>query len=164
MSIREWSPDEEVAEITQMLHRAYAELAAMGLHYLATHQSDEVTRQRLQKGVGWVAEEDAKVVGTISLCPWTVLSNPVKDYQRPGLWLFHQFGVDPSWQRRGIGSQLLEVVENRARQERAAELACDTAESAHHLIALYERRGFTIIGRANFSDVNYQSVILSKTL
>lgn len=56
-----------------MLRRAYAEPAAMGFNYLATHQNDEVTRQRLAKDSAWVAEDEGVIVGTISVCPWTAL-------------------------------------------------------------------------------------------
>jgi len=41
--IRSLQDSDDVDEITEMLHRAYAGLAAMGLRYLATHQSADVT-------------------------------------------------------------------------------------------------------------------------
>lgn len=164
VKIREWEVGEEVSAITEMLHRAYAVLAEMGLHYAAVDQGDEVTRQRMGKDVSWLAEEEGVLLGTIALCPWTSLSEPAEAYQRPGLWLFHQFGVEPTHQRRGIGSQLLEVAEDYVRRKGASELACDTAVSAGHLISLYERKGFQIVGKAAFEDTNYESVILAKTL
>lgn len=162
--IRRWQAGDEVSPITAMLHRAYAELAALGLRYVATDQSDDVTAQRLQNGVSWVAEADGAVVGTISLCPWTFLSQPAKAYQRPGLWLFYQFGVEPARQRAGIGSALMEVAEQHAQSEGASEIACDTAVGATHLISLYERKGFAIVGTADFEETNYESVILVKNL
>lgn len=109
VKIREWEVGEEVSAITEMLHRAYAVLAEMGLHYAAVDQGDEVTRQRMGKDVSWLAEEYAR--------------------------------------RKG-----------------ASELACDTAVSAGHIISLYERKGFQIVGKAAFEDTNYESVILAKTL
>ena len=164
MKIRRWVPGEEVAPITEMLRRAYAELKAMGFNYLATHQSDEVTRLRLEKDAAWVAEDEGAIVGTISVCPWTSLSDPAEAYRRPGLWLFHQFGVEPAHQGRGIGTRLMEVAEEHARAHGAAEIACDTAEGATHLVSMYEGKGFSIVGRADFGDTNYESVILVKRL
>lgn len=164
VKIREWVPGDDVRPVTALLHRAYAELAAMGLRYVATHQDDETTRLRLAKDTSWVAEDAGVLVGTIAVCPWTSLRNAAEGYRRPGLWLFHQFGVDPPCQRRGIGSKLLAVAEDHARRNGATEFACDTAEGATHLIALYERLGFEIVGEADFEDTNYKSFILVKRL
>ena len=44
------------------------------------------------------------------------------------------------------------------------ELACDTAEGATHLIALYTKQGFQKVGMADWEGTNYKSVIFSKTL
>ena len=159
-----WRVGDDVGPVTEMLHRAYTELAEMGLRYVATHQSDAVTRQRLQKDVSWVAEEDGVIVGTIAVCPWESLSDPAEAYRRPGLWLFHQFGVEPEFQRRGIGRRLMAAAEDHARRKGGAEFACDTAVPATHLIAMYEGMGFEVVGRANFDDTNYESVILAKGL
>ena len=46
IEVRPLSPVDSIPELTRLLHRAYARLAAMGLRYMATHQSDEVTRER----------------------------------------------------------------------------------------------------------------------
>jgi len=125
---------------------------------------DEVTWQRMGKDVSWVAEEEVVVLGKIALWLWTSLSEPAEDYQQPGLWLFHQFGVEPTHQRRGIGSQLLEVAEEYLRRKGASELACDTAVSAGHLISHYERKGFQMVGKAAFAHTYYESVIPAKKL
>ena len=164
MQIRRWDPTDGVSPVTALLHRAYADLAAMGLRYVASHQDDEVTRQRLLKDVSWVAEEEGAVVGTIALCPWTALCEPAEAYRRPGLWLFHQFGVDPAWQRRGIGLALLAAAEDHARAAGARELGCDTAVGAVHLVKLYRRLGFEIVGEADFPCTNYRSYIFAKPL
>lgn len=46
----------------------------------------------------------------------------------------------------------------------ARELACDTAEGAVHLIAMYRKRGFRQVGTADWEGTNYMSVVLSKSL
>ena len=58
--IRELAPLDDVELLTEMLHRAYAPLAALGLRYSATHQSPEVTRRRLDKGYSLVAEVEGR--------------------------------------------------------------------------------------------------------
>ena len=39
-----------------------------------------------------------------------------------------------------------------------------TSVGATHLISLYERKGFEIVGEADFKDTNYKSVIMVKSL
>lgn len=46
IEVRRLLPADSIPDLTHLLHRAYARLAAMGLRYMATHQSDEVTRER----------------------------------------------------------------------------------------------------------------------
>jgi hypothetical protein len=57
-------------ELTALLHRAYADLGAMGLNYTAVDQSAEVTRLRIAGGRGFVAIDRAgRIVGTIVFYP-----------------------------------------------------------------------------------------------
>lgn len=162
--VRPWSPEHDsLAELTELLHAAYAELAALGLRYVATHQDEATTRARLERGEAFVAEWDGRLAGTITLVP-PGRAEGCAWYRRAEVAVFSQFGVAPDLQRRGIGRALLDRVDARARELGALELACDTSESATHLIALYERLGFRIVDEANWDCVNYRSVILSRTL
>lgn len=156
--------DDSIEELTELIHRAYASLAAMGLRYLGTWQPPETTRERAEGGECWVAEVDGQVVGTIAFqppgrsggCPW---------YERPDVATFGQFAVEPSLQGSGVGSALLTLVEARALELGAAEIACDTAEPATHLIRWYEARGYRIVDRVDWRPgTNYLSVVLSKRL
>ena len=70
--VERWSDGAEVAQITKLLCAAYAELAAMGFRYVATHQGDAVTKTRLQRGESFIAgggDVGGRIVGTINLCP-----------------------------------------------------------------------------------------------
>lgn len=42
--IRPLDPADSIAELTALLHRAYAPLLAQGLRYVATHQDETTTR------------------------------------------------------------------------------------------------------------------------
>lgn len=164
VTIERWTDEAEIPEITELLHAAYAELAAMGFQYVATRQDDPVTKKRLERGESFVARDDGgggRIVGTINLCP-PGISAHTPWYSRPGVAFFGQFGVLPRCQRGGVGSMLLDAVEARALQLGATELACDTAEGATHLIEMYGRRGFRFIEYADWEVTNYRSVILSK--
>jgi len=163
VEIRRLVPTDDLRELTELLHRSYKQLADMGFRFLATHQDAETTRERANSGECFVGCKDGRLVATLTFydaehtqgCSW---------YDRPEVASFGQFAVEPSLQRSGIGSRLIELAEGRALETRAAELALDTAEGATHLIALYERRGYRLVGSADWGETNYRSVILSKRL
>ncbi len=163
IQIREIANDDSVSAITNLLHRAYASLAEQGFRYLATHQDEFVTRKRLDSGFAFVAELNDRIVGTVVLrspaattgCDW---------YDREGVSSFGQFGVEPDYQGMGIGGCLIETVEHRARKEGFSDLAIDTADGADKLIQMYQRRGYSLVGEADWDDTNYRSVILNKHL
>lgn len=135
----------------------------MGLRFLATYQDDDMTRERLFEGIGFVAILDDAIVGTVSAysasrseeCGW---------YRNPGVWCFGQFAVEPDLQKSGLGSSMLQFVEDVSRREGGLELALDTSEQATHLIDYYTRRGFRFIEYVKWPSTNYRSVVLSKNL
>jgi len=156
--------DGEIPAVTLLLHRAYARLAAGGLHFVAAHQDDDTTRTRIRGGVCLVAERDGAIVGTITYlppgekggCDW---------YERDDVAEFEQYAVEPALQGTGIGERLLGEAERRAIGDGAAELACDTAAPATGLIAMYRRRGYRIVQPVDWRPfTNYESVVLSKRL
>ena len=163
IEVRLMFPTDSIPELTCLLHRAYARLAAMGLRYMATHQSDEVTRERAGQGECYVALKDGVLVGTLLLksadrtggSPWL---------DRPEVASLGQFAVAPEVQALGLGARLMDLVEARATETGAAEIALDTAEPATHLVAWYGRRGYRLIEHAQWEwgHTNYRSVIMSK--
>ena len=162
LSIRLITPADSISELTHLLHRAYRPLAEAGMNYMACSQDDDETRRRIAKGECWLAMLNDRIVGTVTLylppgsgSPW---------YSRPDVASFGQFAVEPLHQSRGIGSRLVDHVERRAGEGGAAELACDTAEPAKHLIAWYERRGYRFVEFAQWKKANYRSVILTKSV
>ena len=165
VEIRRLAATDSFAEMTALLHAAYAPLAAAGMRFWATHQDEATTRERATEGECWVAVETAtgRMVGTITLrplggakgCAW---------FDRADVAVCGQFGVAPELKGRGLGAALMDVVVERAREMGAAELAGDTAETAHHLISMYERWGFRRVGHVQWDGVNYRSVLLSKRL
>ena len=161
--IRPLQPGDDFVQLTELLHRAYAQLAEMGFRYTATYQTPEITRNRCETGTCLLAILDERVVGTVTYyhpqqtchADW---------YDRLEVASFGQFGVDPPMQGAGIGARLMDAVEALAKADGAAELACDTAEGATHLIEMYERKGYRRVGTVDWRDTNYMSVILSKEI
>jgi GNAT superfamily N-acetyltransferase len=163
LQIREWAAGDNVSELTELLHRAYKPLLDMGLRFVATWQDDSITLDRITKGKCFLATLDGRVVATVTLydpqytsgCPW---------YDRDDVAHFGQFAVEPTLQGRGIGNAMMDYVETLATKHSTAELALDTSELAHHLIDYYSRRGYRFIEHTQWPEVNYRSVIMSKTL
>ncbi len=153
-----------VVELTDLIHRAYRANAEMGFHFVATHQSPDVTRERLDGGIPFVAELNGRIVGTITLeFPVDI---PHGEYvtNRP-LALFGQFAVDPECKGTGIGRQLLQIAEEEAARLGAEEICLDTAQGAKHLVSYYERQGYAIRAEADWRpDVNYKSWVMVKDL
>jgi GNAT superfamily N-acetyltransferase len=165
--LRRLADDDSITELTALLRRAYGALAERGLRYVATYQEDDETRARAAAGECWVAERDERLVATVTFYPPGVEKNARAPdwYRRADIATFGQLAVDPELQGRGLGVRLLELVEDRARELGATEIACDTAESADHLIELYARRGYRFVGYADWRPAtNYRSVVLSKPL
>lgn len=135
----------------------------MGLRYLATHQSAQKTAERIDKGTCFIALTDERLVETLTYyrlgrskgSPWL---------EKSDIAHFGQFGVAPEFQRRGIGRLLIKRAEDLARNDKASEIALDTAEPAAHLIEWYKRLGYCFVEYADWDVTNYRSVIMSKRL
>lgn len=151
-----------VFEITELLHDAYAGLAAAGMNS-TREQSPQTTLARLTKGVSFLGLLDSKVVATI-----TVVDSPSEDLvswlKRPGLFFFTQFAVSPEYHRNGFGGQVLKHAESFAKQEGAEALALDTSEKATDLVNWYKRQGYRIVDYCQLPETSYRSVVMSKRL
>ena len=160
IEVRRIAPQDSLADLTALLHKAYARLAAMGLRYVASHQSVDITRQRIEQGECYVALAHGALVGTIIFKP-TEATAGSSWLDRPDVASLAQFAVDPAWQSQGLGGRLMTFVEARAAQAGARELALDTSEQAAHLIDWYARRGYRFIEYTQWKQVNYRSVVMS---
>lgn len=163
IAIRTIQDGDSIPELTALLHRAYGPLAERGMRFVASHQDELTTRQRIEKGTCYLAFEGDVLVGTINLyAPRVSRGSPWLD--RADVASCGQFAVEPACQRRGMGSRLLAHVEDVARRNGAAELALDTAEPAMDLIRFYGARGYRFIEYVQWTSVNYRSVVLSKRM
>lgn len=68
VSIRLVNETDSFEDLTDLLHAAYARLAAMGLRYMATDQGVDVTRGRAQKAECYIALLEGVLVGRSLLC------------------------------------------------------------------------------------------------
>ncbi len=161
--IREIAATDSIAELTALLHRAYAPLGAMGLNYTAVDQSAETTARRVAEGLCHVATRGDALVGTVVVGgPYE--RNECAYYLRPGVASVQQFAVDPRLQGGGVGRLLLARAEAWARAQGRTEIALDTAEPATHLVDFYRRLGYAHVGHTQWSGKVYRSVVMSKPL
>jgi GNAT superfamily N-acetyltransferase len=161
--IRKWQNTDSISELTELLHRSYRPLADMGLIFLATHQTDTQTKRRIEKGDCFVIENEGKLIATVSIYP-NNKSNECLQYRKEGTAYFGQFAVESHLQKNGIGSRLMEFIEQYARDKGYTELALDTSEKALHLIEYYKKRGYRFVHFHQWDIVNYRSVVMSKSL
>jgi hypothetical protein len=73
------------------------------LRFYATHQPPEVTAERIADGTCFVLEEDARLIGTITVYAAyaAYAESEVPCYREPGTFHFGQFGVEPECKGRG---------------------------------------------------------------
>jgi len=163
VTIREFTSKDSIAELTELLHASYKVLADMGLHFVATYQSDDITQSRIANARCFIAEVKEKLVGTITYYP--SVSRGGKGFanvsERSG---FGQFGVLPEYRGLGVGALLLQQAEAQAIKDGVGEFFLDTAAPATHLIELYQKKGYEIVGNVQWEEVNYPSVIMRKVL
>src|SRR5262245_30315884 len=167
ITVRLLKPSDSITEITRLLHRAYAKQVAMGLQPLAGRQDDSITAERAGNSECFVAV--AAVAGREHVVGIILFEEQEKAtfppfFLRPDVCHFAQFGVDPDMQGRGIGRQLLQTVERRAREKGATELALSMAEPDRELYDWYINRGYRLIEYWQWPYTNYRSCILSKAL
>lgn len=162
VEIRRFDPARDsFDELTDMLHRAFARLGAMGLDCTCVDQSVSVTRSRAMRGDCHVAVSGASIVGTMTLeAPDRV--SQCELYRRDDVASVRQIGIDPAWQKRGIGTLMLALADHWAATRGYAELALDTPHAAAHLIAFYRSQGFRIADCMRFDGKHYESAILCK--
>lgn len=78
-----------------------------------------------------VAEQDGKIVGTISI---------INDYR---MAFFVRLAVLPRERKKGIGTQLLQVGEKILREKGLTFVSILVSENQEHLYDYYARRGYT---------------------
>jgi GNAT superfamily N-acetyltransferase len=162
IELRRFDPTRDSFDaLTTMLHRAFERLGTMGLNCTCVAQSAAVTRSRASRGDCYVAVCDERTVGTMTLYA-PDRESPCELYRRDDIASLRQFGVEPAWQARGIGTLLLAFADHWAATRGYAELALDTPQPAAHLVTFYRGHGFRIVDFMRFDGKRYDSAILSK--
>lgn len=169
-TLRPLRDTDSLAELTALLHAAYASLAAQGWNFTAVDQTVDVTRERLAGAQAFVAELDGRLVGTVAVRgPKPLGDTYIGDdtpplYTTPGTAILAQLGVHPDCRGLGLGEQLIDAAEAWARAQGFTQIALDTAEPAVALRRRYERRGYQTVGGVQWRGKTYASVLMTKQL
>ena len=159
------SCEDSIEELTKLLNKSYKILADMGLNYVAATQDYSITLNRSRNAYRcYVGLYENKIVSTISMYS-PEPSDKSSWYSKDFVAKIGQFAVSPELQKYGIGSKMMDIVEEEARSIiNVSEIALDTAEKAHHLIDFYKKRDYRYIETIQWDGRKYKSVVLSKAL
>lgn len=170
ITIRPLATTDCLRTLTELLHAAYASLAAQGWNFTAVDQSVDVTRDRLAGAQGFVAEAGGRLVGTIAVRgpkppdEAYIADPPPPLYTTPGTAILSQLGVHPDWRGRQLAERLIDRAEAWAAAQGLCQIALDTAEPATALRARYARRGYAEVGVVQWQGKTYRSVLMCKPL
>ena len=162
-AIRRLRPSDSLDGLTQLLHRAFSELALRGIECQCASQSLARTRERIERGECFIAVSGSEVIGTVTL-EAVDRGSSISTYRDPATASVHQLAVEPSKQGAGVGRSLIAYATAWARARRYDRLALDTPEGAVRQVAWYFDRGFDIVETAHVPGRAYASVVLAKRL
>lgn len=152
-----WAKSDDAPLIRAIVNQAYRELADLGLNYTATYQDEAETLRRMANSRVLVIEDEGRAIGTI------LMREENKIDQRRAAYL-GQFGFLPEYKGRGLGRQVMDFMEQLALREGYECVQLDTAKPAAHLVSMYLRRGYRIVGETHFEGKTYHSYIFEKNL
>ncbi|MGM0749556.1 MAG: GNAT family N-acetyltransferase [Bacillota bacterium] len=135
--------DSDAEELLALTWRAYEPVRKLGINFAAAHADLELVLNNIRKNACYVMEEDGRIIATISLrMPWGQQPGP---YGVPHIWWF---AVDPDIGKKGVGSELLQWVEQTVLRDtlKVPFVSLGTADKHPWLIDMYERKGYVRTG------------------
>lgn len=154
----------DVPLLTQLLHRAYAELGAAGLNFTAVDQDEGTTLRRASGGETWILEEGNHLLATMTISwpaePKLQVLTPEASVQGRA-WL-NQLAVDPSYRGQGLSKLLRDEGFRWSVAQGATSIGLDTAKPATHLVEMYASWGFQRVDEVQWPGKSYRSVIMTR--
>ena len=162
-AIRRLRSGDSLEAVTQLLHRAFGELALRGIDCQCATQSVTQTRERIERGECFIAVIGGDVIGTITLEPADRRS-AIATYRDAATASVHQLAVDPARQGEGVGRSLIAHACAWASARRYGRLALDTPVGATRQVAWYMARGFDVAETVHVPGRRYGSLVLTRQL
>jgi ribosomal protein S18 acetylase RimI-like enzyme len=159
---RRFGPQDSLADLTGLLHEAYAAHAAAGRTFFASYQTAADTGRRIARGECWIVLDGESMVGTVTIAaPYPFPAG----YPAPRpAGTYYQLAVAPAYQHRGLGRRLVALAEQRIGELAVRDVAIDTSTLATDLVAWYLKLGYHETGRWRWDVTNYESIVLGKRL
>ena len=148
--------EDDISAIRRLVNLAYQELAEHGWNYTATYQDEDETRRRLERDITFVIESHGEIIGTVAF-PADIHAT----FRKTGY--ISQLGIHPRLKRQGLGNLLMDLCEKYAMENGYEGIQLDTAKSAEHLVNWYLKRGYQIVGEAQWEGKSYPSWIFKKS-
>lgn len=142
MKIRPATPADAEA-IAHLVRSAWAEKVAADS---SGHQETvEKVSKDLERGYGWVAEDDGKIVGTVRL---------TRHPHEIGVWEVKKLGVLREYRKQGLGAELMDVLLAKAIDMGAKELRLAVRHDQPRLLSWYAGFGFVHDPNLRYSSPN----------
>ena len=158
----------DVPALTELVHEAYASLAAEGLNVTGASQDEETTAGRaLRGGCAWVlTEPDGRLVGTVAVSspPGRGIRSLTSLALEPDRVWLNQLAVHPSARGRGLSRVLWGTVRGWALDHGMRSVGLDTAEPVRPLRDMYRRWGFVEADVVHWPGKTYRSVVMLRDL
>ena len=117
------------------------------------YPSEQSAREMTKTGLQYVCEDEDRIIGAFVLN-----TDPQGDYQK-GKWtqelddgeymVIHAFALDPDYQGKGYGSEVIRFCINKAKDEGFKAIRLDIVPENIPARKLYEKNSFTYVGDAD---------------
>ncbi|WP_339188172.1 sulfur-containing aminoacid acetyltransferase SnaB [Bacillus sp. FSL M8-0025] len=152
--------ERDAEQLLALTLRAYEPIRKLGIRFAAAHADLDLVLKNIRKNACYVMEEDGRIIATITLrMPWGKQPGP---YGVPHIWWF---AVDPGIGKKGIGTKLLQWLEETILRDtlKVPFVSLGTADKHPWLIEMYERKGYVRSGEQDLGK-GHITVYMKKQL
>lgn len=152
--------ERDAEQLLALTLRAYEPIRKLGIRFAAAHADLDLVLQNIRENACYVMEEDGWIIATITLrMPWGKQPGP---YGVPHIWWF---AVDPGTGKKGIGTKLLQWLEETILRDtlKVPFVSLGTADKHPWLIEMYERKGYVRSGEQDLGK-GHITVYMKKQL
>ena len=128
---------EDLSAVGEVTVAAYADFTLGPADPYVARLRDAASRA--QQAELWLAEDDAALLGTVTVCP---PGSVWREISRPGEGEFRMLAVAPQARGRGVGEALARFAIDRLAAQGAHAVVLSSLSTMHAAHRLYERLGF----------------------